>query len=142
MQIMEAVRNFIRTYEPLAGNKINVDFLPETARSYSIDAVPCKEVIKTYLDGSSVRQFLFVLASREFYGEEIRQQLDNLGFYENFGAWAEKQSMTGNLPKLGGGKTPQKLETTTCGYAFAPGMKAARYQIQLRLQYLQEKGED
>lgn len=137
MNLMESVRAFVRTYPPLAGNKINVDFLPENARSYSLDAVPTKEVVKTYLDGSSVRQFLFVLASREYYGAEVLQQLDNLGFYEAFSAWLDSRTMARNLPDLGEGRTAQKIEAVTSAYAFGPGEKAARYQIQCRLQYFQ-----
>lgn len=82
--IMEEVRKFLRTYPPLAEGKLHVDFLPEEAQSYSVEAVPAKEIVRSYVDGSTVRQFLFVVASREFFGDKIRQQLDNLSFYGDF----------------------------------------------------------
>lgn len=66
--IMEEVRKFLRTYPPLAEGKLHVDFLPEEAQSYSVEAVPAKEIVRSYVDGSTVRQFLFVVASREFLG--------------------------------------------------------------------------
>ena len=37
--IMEEVRKFLRTYPPLAEGKLHVDFLPEEAQSYSVEAV-------------------------------------------------------------------------------------------------------
>lgn len=137
--LMEQVRAFLRTYPPLSNDKINVDFLPADARSYAIEAVPAQEVIRTYVDGSLVGQLLFVLASREYYGEKIRQQLDNLGFYEAFSHWLREQTMAGNLPDLGAGRNCLMLEATTSGYAFAAETDRARYQIQCRMEYFQKK---
>ena len=137
MNIMENVRSFIRTYPPLAENKLNVDFLPADARSYSVEAIPSNDVVKTYLDGSTVRQFLFVLASRESYGGEVLQQLENLGFYEEFAAWLNQQNLRKNFPLLEDGKTAIKIEATTPGYAFSSGESKARYQIQCKLEFMQ-----
>ena len=137
--IMEQVRAFLRTYPPLSNDKINVDFLPADARSYAIEAVPAQEIVRSYVDGSSVRQFLFVLASREYYGEKIRQQLDNLGFYEAFSHWLRAQTLAGNLPDLGAGRACRMMEATTSGYAFGVNEDKARYQIQCRVEFLQKK---
>jgi hypothetical protein len=140
MTIIEAVRAYLSTCPLLAGDKLNVDFLPEDAVGYSVDVVPVNPVIKAYLDGSSNRQFLFTLATRAYYGDLIRQQIDNLGFFEGFGEWLEAQSRSKNLPDLGDGRMARKIEVTTSGYIFAPESELARYQIQCRLHYFQ-KGE-
>lgn len=136
MTIIEALRSWLRTYEPLAEGRLAVDFLPKKAQTYSVDSVPCKEEIKRYLDGSSLRQFLFVLSSREFKGEDIRQNVDNLAFYEAFSAWVLQQDRTRRFPELGDGRTVRKIEVTTSGYPFqVDDQGTARYQIQLRLEY-------
>lgn len=137
MNIMEGVRAFIRKYPPLAENKLNVDFLPADARSYSVEAVPANDVVKTYLDGSTVRQFLFVLASRESYGGEVLRQLDNLGFYEDFALWLKQQNLQKKFPNLGDGKEIIGIEATTSGYALSTGEDKARYQIQCKLEFIQ-----
>lgn len=139
MNIIEAVRQFVRTYPPLAGERLNVDFLPAKEGSYSIGVTPCNEWVKQYVDGSGIKQFLFALTSREAFGEEVRQQLDNLGFYEDFSDWLDRQTMARALPNLGPGRTPLELKATTSGYAFIPDTKTARYQIQCRMIYIQEK---
>lgn len=136
MTLIETMRDFVRGYPPLAGGRPNIDFLPPEAASYSVDAEPIKSEVKRYLDGSSVRQFAFVLATRTYYGETVRQQIDNLAFFEGFEAWLARQP----LPDLGEGRTARKLEVTTSGYAFAQETDTARYQIQLKLTYFQ-KGE-
>lgn len=137
--IMEEVRRFLRTYPPLAEGRLHVDFLPAQAQSYSVEAVPAQEVIRTYVDGSTVRQFLFVVASREFFGDKIKQQLDNLSFYGDFSEWLRGQTAAGRLPDLGEGRTALLMETTTSGYAMAAEASMARYQIQCRMEFFQVK---
>lgn len=139
MTIVEAMRGWLRTYEPLSAGRLAVDFLPKQAQTYSVDSVPCKEEVKRYLDGSSVRQFLFVLSSREFKGEDIGQNVDNLAFYEAFAAWVLHQDHTRNFPDLGEGRRARKIEVATSGYPFQVDEQGtARYQIQLRLEYFQK----
>ena len=135
MTIIEAIRGYLGTCPLLRDGKLNVDFLPADASTYSVDVVPVKPIVKRYRDGSTVRQFLFVLATRAYYGTLIRQQLDNLAFFEGLGEWVEEQARAKSFPDLGAGRTPQRLEVTTSGYVFAPESDTARYQIQLRLEY-------
>ena len=105
MSIIEAVRKYLQTCPLLKGGTLNVDFLPPEAATYSVDVVPVKPVLKAYMDGSSQRQFLFVLATRTYYGEFVRQQLDNLCFFEEFAEWLDKQNRTVRSPILGTDET-------------------------------------
>lgn len=141
MTIIESLHDYINRYEPLQDDRIHVDFLPEDAGSYSLDVVPCKEWVKQYLGGGGVKQFLFSLSSREVLDETLRQQMDNIGFYEDFSGWLYQQTMVGDLPDLGEGRTARTLEALSSGYVFQQGANTAKYQIQCRLTYTQEKGE-
>ena len=141
MTNIEAVRAWLRTYPPLASGRLGVDFLPPDAQTYSVEVTPCKEVIKRYRDGSAIKQFDFVLASREFYQDDIAQNTDNLSFYEDFAQWVEKQNRrTGkHLPRLAAGRDPQRVEVTSTGYPFLVDEQGtARYQIQMKLTYYQK----
>ncbi|WP_317853795.1 chloramphenicol resistance protein [Chakrabartyella piscis] len=139
MNTMESVRKFLRTYEPLANNKLNVDFLPAEESSYSVEAIPTNEVVRTYTDGSTYRQFLCVLCSREAYGSEILQQLENLAFFEDFSEWLREQSLIGNFPDLGEGRSVVSFVASTTGYAMATSETKARYQIQLKMEFIQKR---
>lgn len=140
MTLIEAVRDFLKKYPDLKNNQLNVDFLPPDAATYSVDVVPIKSVVKTYRDGTSLRQFAFVLAARSYWGPDFRQQVDNLGFFEAFEGWLDAQNRARNFPNLGEGRTVRKLEVTTSGYAFAPDTDLARYQIQCKITYFQKGG--
>lgn len=139
MTVIEAVRTWLRMYEPLSKGRLAVDFLPKQAQTYSVDTVPCKEEVKLYMDGSSLRQFLFVLSSRKFKGEDIGQNTSNLAFYEAFSDWVLLQNQTKNFPVLPNGRLARKIEVTTSGYPFQVDEQGtARYQIQLRMEYFQK----
>lgn len=141
MTNIEAIRAWLRTYPPLSEGRLGVDFLPTDAQTYSVEVTPCKEVIKRYLDGSAVKQFDFVLASREFYQDDIRQNTDNLSFYEDFAQWVEKQNSrrSQTLPQLAEGRTAQRVEVTSTGYPFLVDEHGtARYQVQMKLTYFQK----
>lgn len=44
MTIIDGVRAWLKTYEGLADGRLSVDFLPEEAKSYSVDTVPTTEI--------------------------------------------------------------------------------------------------
>ena len=137
--LIAAVREWLQNYEGLAGGRLSVDFLPEEAKAYSIDSVPTTEVVKKYLDGSSVRQFLFAIASREFYSDDLAQNIDNHAFYEGLSAWLEKQRKLHNLPELGDNRRAQTIEVSSTAYPFIVDEHGtARYQLQLRMTYYQK----
>ena len=141
MRIIESVKNFILTCPCLAElARVNVDFLPESTDTYSIEAVPTNAVLETYLDGTQVRQFVFVFASRFYYSDETRNNIENSGFYESFSDWLDEQSKIGNLPIMRDGLTPTKIEAMSSGYLFdvSGDLSNARYQIQCRLIYDKE----
>ena len=139
MTILESIRKFISTcpYLNEFAQGIGVDFLSEEATSYSIEEVPANPIVKKYIDGSSIRQFIFIFSSREAYGSDVFVNLDNIGFYEKFYSWIEEQNLKGNLPDIIGGES-LKIEAQTNGYAFDTDIDKARYQIQCRLTYFKE----
>ena len=141
MKIIESVKNFILTCPFLAElSAVNVDFLPDSPDTYSIEEVPTNSVIQTYLDGSQERQYVFVFASRFYYSDETKNNIENSGFYEDFSDWLDEQTKKGNLPIMREGLTPTKIEAVSSGYLFdiSGDLSNARYQIQCRLIYDKE----
>lgn len=140
MTIIEGVRAWLKTYEGLADGRLSVDFLPEDAKSYSVDSVPTTEIVKLYLDGSSVRQFLFCISSREFFSDNITQNVDNLAFYEGLAAWLERKNQLRQFPSIGDDRTVRSVEISSTAYPFIVDERGtARYQLQLRLTYYQKR---
>ena len=139
MSIIESIREYMSECPLLENGNINVDFLSSDNIEYTIETVPCEPVIKHYIDGSSIRQYEFIVASREFYGTDVVQNIQNSAFYENLAEWIENNSRNKILPVMENEKqSADKIEILTHGSLISEDSKTAVYQIQLRLIYFQE----
>lgn len=136
--IIDALEKYFIGCELLKDGALRVDYLGEKPVEYTIEVLPCDPVVKRYLGGSTVRQYLFAFGSREFYSQERLQNIQNSAFYERLADWVETKSVSGVLPELPDGMEAQQLEVVSSGYLFDGSMTNARYQIQLRLLYFKE----
>lgn len=136
MKIIEAIREYISKLDCMKvfDNAINVNYLDSETDSFSIEEVPSQSVIKKYVDGSSIRQFQFTFCSREPYGSEVIQNIDNSTFYEDFANEIEDKNNKGILPLLEDVEV-RSLEVTSSAYAVSVTEDTAMYQINLNLKY-------
>lgn len=143
-KIMEGIKEFVsgcpylEIYLETLRKEINVEYLEEDAKAYSIESEPINPVVKTYLDGSAVKQFAFVFSSREAYGREVVENLANCGFYEEFADWIEDCNRKGVYPDIGSNKEVTKMVATTTPYVFDTSVSTAKYQIQVNIRYYQK----
>ena len=138
MTVMQSVQKWLKTYSKLSG-RLDVDFLDENIDTYSIDTIPCEEIIKRYKDGGTIRQFQFAVSSRRAYEQNIKNNLSNLQFFEDLTAWVESKARMRQLPTMDKGRTAQKIVVTSTAYPFIVSEDGkARYQIQMRLEYYQK----
>lgn len=141
--IIDALRNYIRNCPHLDtfnnAIKVNVNYLEGNPDTYSIEEVPINPIVRKYVNGDSIRQYAFIFTSRESYGIDVLQNIDNSGFYEKFADWIENNNDKGIFPLLDNGLEPLAIEVTSTGYAFAVTEDTAQFQIQLRLKYLKRK---
>ena len=138
MTVMESVQKWLKTYSGLKG-RLDVDFLDEDAETYSVDTIPCEEVLKRYKDGGTLKQFQFAVSSRRYYEQNIKNNLSNLQFFEDLTAWVENKACSRQLPTMDKGRQPLKIVVTSTAYPFIVSEDGkARYQIQMRLEYYQK----
>lgn len=138
--MIEAVRNYVLEcpfLDDLA--KLDVDFLDNEAVNYSIESLPGDPIFKKYADGGKMGQFDFVLASRAFYGESVRGNVDNLSFFTKFREWVEENNRKKKVPLLTGGRESQYVEVLTDGYIFSTDADTAKYQVQCKLYYYENR---
>lgn len=136
--IIKAIEEYFLECPILKDGCMRVDFLGPNPVEYVIEPLPGNPILKRYVDGSSVRRYLFAFGSREFYSQQRLQNIENSGFYEQFAEWIERMNAEKNLPKLPEGMRPQVLYAMSTGYLFDGSMSNARYQIQLALEYFKE----
>lgn len=136
--IIEALEQYFIKCDLLKDGCLRVDYLGEKPVEYSIEVLPCDPIVKRYVGGDTVRQYLFAFGSREYYSQERLQNIENSAFYERLSDWVEIQNRSGNMPALPDGMEAQEIQVVSSGYLFDGAKSNARYQIQLRLQYYKE----
>ena len=114
-----------------------VDFL-DSSSSYSLDAVPTALKYRENILGDMVLQQRqeqnYVLASRDPYGADVAQNLDNLGALQAVTAWIIDRNNARDFPAWEGGEVVAIVPTLTA-YPMALGSAFARYQIQIKVTY-------
>ncbi len=138
--IMGQIRELIKTCPHIEtyAQGIGVDHLAEEPDCYAIESIPVRPVLKKYINGDTERQQGFVFASRDSFGADVRQNIENLGFFQLLADWFESISKTEGFINLGEGKESKKIEAVTTGYVYDVGVSKAKYQIECRLIYLQK----
>ena len=135
MSIIESLRSYFMTFPDLPEGAVGIDFLGAEPTQFTLEPVPCEPVFRQYTDGGCLRQFLFVFASRSYYGADVALCAENQALFENLSEWVRTQSLSGSLPALGEGRQSVSLDVLSAGYAFSEDANTARYQMQLRLVY-------
>lgn len=136
--MIQGIVDYVTQCPLLAKGFIRVDQLGPRPIEYGIATLPADPILKRYVDGSSVRQYLFAVTSREYYSIDMIQNIKNSEFYEDLADWFEAQNAVQNFPDLGAGKTVQKMELVTSGYLYSTDRKTARYQLEIRIRYYKE----
>lgn len=138
--IIKSLFNWFANCDVLnADTDINVDYLNDEPENYCLEVVPCKPVIKQYVNGSAKCQYLFIFASREHYSSDEVLNMANLEFYEELEEWIAEQNINAKLPKLPDNCTPQSVKVLSSGYVMDNDTKTARYQIQCQLIYTKKQ---
>jgi len=140
MKIIEAVRKYISELDCMStfDSAINVNYLGGEVDSFSIEEVPTNPIVKRYIGGSSIRQFQFVFCSREPYGVEILQNIENSNFYEDFANEIEEKNDKEILPILENGLEPGSIEVISTAYTVDVTEDTALYQINLNFKYFKK----
>lgn len=137
--LAQALWAWLRTCPELRQNaKVGMDYLADAATVYALYAVPSTIRTRANVLGEVVpadqQEQMFYFASKEPYGADTRQTLQNQSFYESIIAWIWKQTETRNFPEIPAGDVVSIVPTLTTLIADA-GSDVAKYQIQLKLIY-------
>ena len=113
------------------------DYLADN-ESYSLDVTPTALRYRENILGDMVlretQEQNYVFASRDPYGAEFQQNLDNLGVMQDVSAWIIEQNNARNFPTWEGGEVTAIVPTLTA-YPISMGSAFARYQMQIKVTY-------
>lgn len=133
-----AMRTWLRQCPTVERKRLfGADYLADN-ESYSLDVTPTALRYRENILGDMVlretQEQNYVFASRDPYGAEFQQNLDNLGVMQDVSAWIIEQNNARNFPDWEGGEVTAIVPTLTA-YPMAIGSAYARYQIQIKVTY-------
>lgn len=135
----ESLRGWFRECPEISRqNRFRADYLAEGPTEYAIMSVPSTLRYHENILGEEVlnddQTQNFIFASKEVYGADAQQNLENLAFYQRVVNWIIEKNAARDFPEWDGGRIKSILPTLTA-YPAQVGSNAAKYQIQLRINY-------
>ncbi len=117
--------------------EIGIDFLSDDANIASIDRTPIQPLKKEKISGTKLKQASFTLRTKLNHSDELKQQIENSDFLEDFEDWLEDQNDLKNFPKFKDNKKVTKIYVSSSNYLFAiePTLRKAIYQVQIIVEY-------
>ena len=135
---VRSMRAWLRQCTALESTRaFGADYLADE-ESYSLDVTPTAQRYRENILGEMVlretQEQNFVFASRDPYGADLQQNLDNLGVMQQVSAWIIDQNNARNFPDWEGGEVTAIVPTLSA-FPITLGSAYARYQIQIKVTY-------
>lgn len=144
MSVADYMTNLLLTCPHIAVGPLDlhVDSAESRPTNYSIDSEPVSPVLKHYLNGDRLKQYVFSLGARkETFDDEDRKE--NAATFEQVSRWMEQQTRSRVLPPMGVGQQPMRLEALDSVYLLerAEDNETGLYAMQCRLTYYEKMEE-
>ncbi len=133
--MLEKILTFLKTCSFLTKRLLAADFLEEGEHVVSVESLACEPVLEKYVDGGSLRQFVFRLSSRGL--NHVARPEEMTAFYEKVGQWLEKGE---RFPDLGEGRTVRSFEVLKTGALADRSYSSNRYGMDCRMIYYEGRG--
>ena len=140
----------LRTYllniiDTLANNnksQINANMLSNDINNYSLDKIPVnteaeKWIIPKEINVGNIkkRKEVYSFRSRKAYSQDTINNLNNIGFFEQFEDIIQSNNDKGILPEI---DNIESIECLNCGSMNNAGTNTAEFDIQIQITYLEK----
>jgi hypothetical protein len=113
--------------------QINADMLGDGIDNYSLDKIPTESVVTKWISGVEIHRDVYSFRSRKAYSKEVMNNLQNIGFFEEFEEAIKTNNKEGNLPDI---KGIEKIECLNCGTMLSnDNGNTAIFDIQIQITY-------
>lgn len=131
-QLRSYLFDIINTLTENNNYQINADFLGKEG-DYSLDKIPTESVVERWVTGDEIHRDVFSLRSKKAYSSDYMNNLENIGFFEQFENAIKSSNKEGVLPDIEG---IQSIECLNCGTMIASeDGNSAIFDIQIRITY-------
>ena len=124
--------NVIDTLTNNSKYQINADMLSNDINNYSIDKIPVQAEVEKWIIGPTIRRDVFSFRSRVAYSQDVINNLENIGFFEEFEDKIKTNNEKGVLPEI---DNIEKIECLNCGTMNVADTNTATFDIQIQVTY-------
>lgn len=114
--------------------QINADFLGEVG-DFSLDKIPTASTVQKWVIGVEIHRDVYSFRSRKFYSKDTINNLNNIGFFEDFEKAIKDNNKKGVLPSING---IESIECLNCGTINNVNGTEATFDIQIQITYREE----
>lgn len=118
---------------------INADMLSNEPEFYSLDKIPTASVVTKWICGVEIHKDVYSFRSRRYYSEDTLNNLNNIGFFEEFENLIDSNNRNGILPEIEG---IEKIECLNCGTLNNNDGQTAEFNIQIQITYIKLEREE
>ena len=122
----------------LTDNKyqINANFLTNDVNNYSLDRLPVDDNVEQWIIPTKKYREVYELRSRNSYGQEVMENLTNIGFFEEFEEIINSNNNKGVLPDIEG---IESIECLNVGALSIAETQTSIFAIQIQINYIKNK---
>ena len=125
--LMNVLNELQRDFETM-----NINFLSNEIDNYSITKIPMKSVIETSITGERVCKDVYQFSGKFTYGSEVAENLNNIGFWEEFEEKIYSNNEKGVLPEI---EEIIEIKCLNCGSLRVANSQDCEMTIQIEIDY-------
>lgn len=133
----EGLTKYIESCPYFADGSFHFEFISPTAQSYILTIPMNTPEITTDALGNTVSQLGFYIEAVSFWGDDVRNNIANLDFFQKVKKWFEKQNRNNTFPYLGEGMDVKSVRAVSDGYLEDTSTTGTgNYQMQCRIDFI------
>lgn len=132
VKLREYLFNIINQLTNDRNYQINADMLSTDINDYSLDKIPTGSEVENWVIGIDIKRDVFSFRSRKSYSQDTINNLENIGFFEQFENIIKSNNVAGVLPDIDGIET---IECLSPGTLFSTDGSTAIFDIQIQITY-------
>lgn len=125
--------NIINSITNNTNYQINADMLSDKIDDYSLDKIPTASVIETWITGDEIHRDVYAFRSRKAYSQDVINNLENIGFFEQFETIISSNNKAGILPDI---DNVESIECLNCATLQSANGKQAEFIIQIQVTFI------
>ncbi len=130
--LFDIINTLTSKYQMNTSYQINADMLSNKKDDFSLNKIPTNTEVEKWIIGVSKRKDVFSFRSRKAYSQDTINNLENIGFFEDFENIIKTNNDEGVLPQI---DNIESIECLNCGTLIGTDGTGAIFDIQIQITY-------